>query len=329
MIRVLLRVVAAAFLLLLLATPALAQGRLEIVDPDNLLDRAALERAAAPLLSRDAEVAIYLVDEGGASDFENRLTRDGFLRDGIHRTKMIAIYVAIDSGYSAIRYGDGWNEALDVSLGGTKNYELIRTQSLNPGLSSGDYTSAFTTTLDAIEEAIISPPSPNGSINVNTGPLAAGGLTLAAAVAGGVVLVRRRRAAKTRAEAERQHKEAREGVATMITSLGQRFRSADEKARFDAVSYAPADVERLKRAQAAAQARFAQVQTQFDDVGEQFQRYAKPELSQINATTAAYDQVRALADAVAQELSAVEQMRLDLDALARQAPEEIARVKKS
>lgn len=329
MIRVLLRLVAAAFLLLLLATPALAQGRLVITDPDSLLDRSALERAAAPLLRRDAEVAIYLVDEGGSSDFESRLTRDGFLSNGAHRTKMIAIYVSTNPRYSAIRYGDGWNAALDVSLGGTKNYELIRTQSLNPGLSDGKYTTSFATALGAIEAAIASPPSPNASINVDTVPIAAGGLTLAAAAAGGVVLVRRRRAAKTRAEAERQHKEAREGVATMITSLGQRFRNADEKARFDAVSYAPVDVERLKRAQAAAQARFAQVQTQFDDVGEQFQRYAKPELAQINASTAAYDQVRALADAVAQELSAVEQMRLDLDALARQAPEEIARAKKS
>ncbi|WP_129626743.1 hypothetical protein [Candidatus Oscillochloris fontis] len=329
MVRVLLRLVAAAFLLLLLATPVLAQSRLVITDPDSRLDRAALERAAAPLLRRDAEVAIYLLDEGGAADFQTRLTRDGFVSGGLRRTKMIAIYVALDSRFSAIQYGDGWNAALDVPVGDTKNYDLIRTQSLNPGLSSGDYTSAFTTALGAIEAAIVSPPSPNGSINVDTVPLAAGGLTLAAAVAGGVVVVNRRRAAKTRAEAERQHKEAREGVAVLITGMGQRFRNADEKARYDAVSYAPADVERLKRAQAAAQARFAQVQTQFDDIGEQLERYAKPELAQINATTAAYDQVRALAEAVAQDLSAVEQMRLELDALARQAPEEIARVKKS
>jgi hypothetical protein len=71
------------------------------------------------------------------------------------------------------------------------------------------------------------------------------------------------------------------------------------------------------------------VQTSFDDVGEQLERYAKPVLAQLNASTAAYAQVRADAETVVQDLAAVEQIRAELDALARQAPEEIARAKKS
>ncbi|NTV63495.1 MAG: hypothetical protein HGA65_08170 [Oscillochloris sp.] len=329
MIRYLFRLAAAAALLLLLAAPALAQGRLVITDPGGYLDQAAVEQAAQPLLNRDAEIALYLVQRGSESDFTSRLTDDELLRGGLYRTKMIAIYVAIDDQLSYIRYGDGWNEALDVSLDGTKNYELIRTQKLNPDLSSGDYTSAFATALGAVEKAITSPPSPDGSINVNTAPIAGAGLAVAAAVAGGALYAGRRRAAKTKAEAERQLKEGREAVATLITDLGQRFRNAGEKAAFDKVSYAPADVERLRVAQAAAHARFAKVQTSFDDVGEQLERYAKPELVQLNATTAAYAQLRAEAEAVVENLAAVEQMRSDLDALARQAPEEIARAKKS
>ncbi|NTW03727.1 MAG: hypothetical protein HGA19_21045 [Oscillochloris sp.] len=328
MIRYVLRLAAVAVLLLLLAVPTFAQGRLLITDPDNYLNQDSLEQAAQPLLNRGAEVAIYLVPSGDEDDFTDRLTEDGFLSNGIQRTKMIAIYVALGGSggnHSSIRFGDGWNEALSVN----DNYELIRQQDLNPGLSQGDYTLAFTSVLGGIEEAIVSPPSPNGSVNVNTAPLAAGGLAVAAAVAGGALYVRRRRAAKTKAEAERQLKEAREGVAALITDLGQRFSNAQEKAQFDKVSYAPADIERLRATQAAAQARFVKVQTDFDDVGEQLERYAKPELAQLNASTAAYDQVRAEAEAVVNDLAAVEQLRKQLDDLARQAPEDISRAKKS
>ncbi len=325
MIRYVLRLAAAAALLLLLAAPAFAQGRLIISDPEGYLDRDAVERAAQPLLNRGAEVAVYLVQSGGESDFASRLTEDGLSRDGLYRTKMIAIYVALDERYSVIGSGDDWNEALAVN----DNRDLIREQALNPGLSSGDYTSAFTTVLDAIEQAIVSPPSPSGSIDVNTEPIAGAGLAVAAAVAGGALYANRRRAAKTRAEAERQLKGAREGAATLIAELGQRFRNADDKAQYDKVSYAPPDVERLRAAQAAAQARFAQAQTGFDDVGEQLERDAKPGLPQLNAAAVAYDQVRAEAEAVSADLVAVEGLRAELDGLARQAPEEIARAKKS
>ncbi|MEI7771121.1 MAG: hypothetical protein WCI67_14100 [Chloroflexales bacterium] len=329
MIRYVLRLAAAAALLLLIAAPALAQGRLLITDPGGRLDRAALQRAAQPLINRGAEVAVYLVPTGGDSDFVSRLTKDGLVSGSQGRTKMVAIYVALSPAYSAIRYGDAWNAALDVSLGGTANYELIRKQNLNPGLSSGDYTSAFSTALGAIEGAIVSPPAPNGSVNVDTLPLAAGGLATAAAIAGGALYASRRRAARLKAEAERQLKEAREGAATLIADLGQRFRNADEKAQYDRVSYAPPDVDRLGEAQAAAKDRFVTVQTRFDDVGEQLERSAKPQIAQLNASAAAYTQVRDEALSVSENLAAVEKIRADLDDLARQAPGEIARAKKS
>ncbi|MBX0326300.1 hypothetical protein K2Z83_01150 [Oscillochloris sp. ZM17-4] len=325
MIRSLLRLAAVAALLLLLASPAFAQGQLFLTDPGGQLDRAAVQRAAQPLIDRGAQVAVYFVQSGGDSDFVSRLTEDGLVRDGLARTKMIAIYVALNDRYSGIRYGDDWNVALQVN----DNFDLIRTQELNPGLSSGDYTGGVTSTLGAIEQAIVSPPSPNGSVNVNTAPLAAGGLAAATAIAGGALYASRRRAAKIKAEADRQLKEAKEGAATLIADLGQRFRNAEEKAQYDRVSYAPPDVERLRVAQSAAQARFVKVQTDFDDVGEQLDRYAKPEIAQLNASAAAYSQVSAAAQVVVGDLSAVEQIRAELDALARQAPEEIARAKKS
>ncbi len=325
MTRYVLRLAAAAALLLLLAAPALAQGRIVFTDPGGRLDRAAVQRAAQPLINRGAEVAIYLVQSGDASDFRSRLTKDGLVRDSLYRTKMIAIYVALDSRYSSISSGDGWNEALAVN----NNRDLIRTQKLNPGLSSSDYTGAFTATLGAIEAAIVSPPSPNGSLNVSTTPLAILGLVLALTIGGGALYAGRRRAAKIKADADRQLKDAREGAAALITELGQRFRNAEEKAQYDRVSYAPRDVDRLHEAQAAAKDRFVTVQTRFDDVGEHLERDEKPQLAQINATAAAYIQVRDEAASVVENLAAVEQIRASLDELARQAPGEIARAKKS
>lgn len=325
MTRYALRLAAATVILLLLAAPALAQGRIVFTDPGGLLDRAAIQRAAQPLINRGAEVAIYLVPSGDNSDFRSRLTKDGLLRDSLYRTKMIAIYVALDSRYSVISSGDGWNAALAVN----DNRDLIRTQKLNPGLSSKDYTAAFTATLGAIEAAIVSPPSPNGSLNISTVPLAILGLVLAVAIGGGALYTSRRRAAKIKADADRQLKDAREGAAALITDLGQRFRNAEEKAQYDRVSYAPRDIDRLRDAQAAAKDRFVTVQTHFDDVGEQLERDEKPQLAQINASAAAYIQVRDEAASVAENLAAVEQIRANLDELARQAPGEIARAKKS
>jgi hypothetical protein len=327
MIRYLLRLAAAAALLLLLAAPALAQGRLIITDPGGRLNRDALQRAAQPLIDRGAEVAIYLVQSGRDSDFVSRLSADGLVSGSQARTRMVAIYVSIDDRFSAIRYGDAWNAALDVSIGDTKNYERIRTQVLNPSLSDKNFTDAFGTTLAAVNKAIANPPSPNAPID--TTPIAAGGLAVATAVAGGALYASRRRAAKIRADGERRLKDAREGAATLIADLGQRFRNAEEKAQYDQVSYAAPDVERLRAAQGAAQARFVKVQTSFDDVGERLDRDAKPDLARLAAAATAYDEVRAGAEAVSADIAAVDQIRAELDELARTAPEEIARAKKS
>lgn len=321
-----LRLIAALALLLLFAAPAFAQSALIITDPGRRLDRAAVERAAQPLIDRGAEVAVYLVQSGGDQDFIERLIDDGLARpDGAARSRMIAIYVALDQRFSAIRYGDGWYDALGVN----NNYENIRSGDLGPGLADGDFTGAFVAALGAVEQAIVSPPSPDGTLNVDTTPIAAGGLALAAAAAGGAVVISRRRAAKTRAEALQRLQTAREDAATLITDLGRRFRDAAEKAQYDKISYAPADVAQLARGQEDATQGFVKLQTSFDDIGEQLERFARPTLEQYAQATAGYAQARAQGEQVSAQLAQVERRREELDALARQAPEEIARAKKS
>jgi uncharacterized membrane protein YgcG len=243
--RALFRGSAVAALLLLLAVPVLAQGRLIVTDPNGLIDRAAVERAAEPLLQRGALVAVYLVQSGGDADFVDRLIDDDLAQSStVARSQMVALYVALDERYSAIRFGDEWNAALNVN----DNFEQIRQNELNPGLADGDFTRGITDALGAIDAAIANPPDPAADTVINVDPAAAfndfvvptaaGAAVIAAGAAGGAVVIRRRRAAQARAAAQQRLKDAREQAGVLIADLGQRFKQSAEKARFDQVSYA-------------------------------------------------------------------------------------------
>ncbi|GAB4443337.1 MAG: hypothetical protein OHK0015_43150 [Chloroflexi bacterium OHK40] len=325
--RSLLRLAVAAVFLLLLAAPALAQGRLIIEDPGGRLDEAAIQRAARPLIDRGATVAVYVVDSGGANDFTERMIDSGIARDdGALLSTVVAIYVAIEDRYSEIAYGDEWSDALSVN----NNAEVIRQGDLNPGLSDGDFTRGVTEALTAIDAAIEQPPTPGGgtTINFDPTPIVAGGLGLAAVAGGAALFTRRRRAAQARASAQQRLKEAREGAGAVIADLGRRFNDAREKARYDQVSYTAADAARVGQLQQQAATRFAEVQARFDDAGEQLNRYEKPSNEQLAAAAAAYDQVKLEAQEVSAALRAVEELRARLDEQARQAREELDRAKK-
>src|SRR3982750_1528793 len=115
------RSIAAAILLLLLllATPALAQGgRLVYHDDAGMLNRSRVQSAAQPLINRGATVAVYAEDSGGDAAFQQRLEQDGLASGSSIRRDVIAIFVSLDR-YSAIRFGDQWNDALSTN----DNYE--------------------------------------------------------------------------------------------------------------------------------------------------------------------------------------------------------------
>ncbi len=317
---------AVAVALLLLVTPVLAQGQVLITDPGGRLDQNAIRQTARPLLNKGATVAVYFVDNGDGDDFTERLVDDGLARaDGAFLTNVIAIYVALNDRYSDIRFGDQWAEALAVN----ENYEFIRSTVLNPGLSSGDFTSAFSDTLGAINEAIENPPVPGGGVNLDPTPIVLGVSGLAAAGVGGFIVVNRRRTAKSRSDAQQRLKDAREGVGALIADFGLRFKNVEEKARYDAVSYAPEAIARLKEQQQRATATFVQVQGRFKEIGEQLDRHEKPSNEQLLQAATAYDLLRTDAQAVVEQLGAVEQLRAKLDEEARSAHEELDRAKKA
>lgn len=310
-----------------LLAPVLAQGRLVLFDPGGRLDEAAVQAAAGPLIRRGAQVAVYVVDRGGEADFQRRLIADGLGRsDGAVRANLIAIYVAVDDRYSAIVFGDEWNAALAVN----DNYETIRSTQLNPGLAAGDFTRGVTSALTAIEAAIVNPPQPGGGLTINTDltPVVIGGLGLAGLAATGAGAYQLRRRWQTRQAAAKRLHDARERAGTLVVQLGQRFANAVEKAKFDRVSYPPAAVVELAQMQTAAQQAFTELKVAFDEIGEQLNREAKPSLERLGAAAAAYEQLQAKAAVVAERLHALEQRRAELDALARQAQEDVDRAKK-
>lgn len=57
-------------LLLCFPTLVAAAGQWYFVDTGGRADEAAVRAAAAPLLARDALVAVYLVDRGGDAEFD-------------------------------------------------------------------------------------------------------------------------------------------------------------------------------------------------------------------------------------------------------------------
>lgn len=314
-------------LALLLLTPVLAQGRLVLVDPGGRLNESAVRAAADPLIRRGAQVAVYVVDNGDETDFERRLIADGLGRsDGSVRSNLIAIYVAVNDRYSAIFFGDEWNAALAVN----DNFETIRSTQLNPGLSDGDFTRGVTSALTAIEAAIVNPPRPGGGVTINTDltPVVIGGLGLAGAAAAGAGAYQLRRRRQTRQAAEKRLRAAREQAGGLVVQLGQRFANAVEKAKYDRVSYPPAAVAELANMQEAARSAFTDLKVAFDEIGEQLNREAKPSLEALAAAATAYEQLPEKAATVAERLHALEQRRAELDALARQAQEDVDQAKK-
>ena len=95
------RSIAAAILLLLLATPALAQGgRLVYHDDAGMLDRSRVQSAAQPLINRGATVAVYAENSGGDAAFQQRLEQDGLANGALIRSDTIAIFVSLQSHHS-------------------------------------------------------------------------------------------------------------------------------------------------------------------------------------------------------------------------------------
>jgi uncharacterized membrane protein YgcG len=329
------RSITAAILLLLLATPALAQsGRLVYHDDAGMLDRSRVQSAAQPLINRGATVAVYAENSGGDAEFQKRLEQDGLANGSSIRSDVIAIFVSLQDRYSGIRFGDQWNAA----LGTNDNYEQIRKNVLNPGLSASDFTEGVVNALNAIDQAIANPPSAGGGTSVNVGsgtftPIVLGVVFLVLLFVGGPLLWRsfskRRAVAQAYARARQGAEAARQQAGAAIADMGQVMKSAQEKAQYDQVSYPAADVEQLSRIQGAAEAQFVKAQEQFDKAGEALAARREPTQEEYQSAASDYGAVTALIEQARGTLDQAEARRAELDKLNAAAPDEVDRSKKA
>jgi hypothetical protein len=333
--RTLGRLIAPLVLLLVLALPVLAQGSLIYHDDAGKLNRSRVQQAAAPLISRGARVAVYTVESGNETDFQQRLQQDGLAdSSGAINTNMIAIYVSYSPRYSAIRFGDRWNAALNTN----NNYESIRTAQLNAGLQANDATGGFVNSLSAIDRAIANPPTAGGGTTVNVGsgtflPIVLGAIFLVLLFVAGPLLWRsysKRRAATQAFDKARQAaQDARRQAGVAIADMGQAVKDARDKAQYDKLSYTPADVEQITRTQRQAEELFANAQGQFDQIGEALAAKRTPTQEDYTSSAQAYGAVaKTTADAQAL-LAQAEARRAELDKINAAAPGEVDRAKKA
>ncbi|HEX9370997.1 MAG TPA: chromosome partitioning protein ParA, partial [Roseiflexaceae bacterium] len=322
-------------MLLLLAAPALGQsGSLIYHDDAGRLDRSQIQSAAAQLVNRGAKVAIYTTTGGGPDDFLRRLEQDGLASGGSVDPYLVAIYVSTNPNYSEIRGGDNWNAALKTN----NNIDAIRNNELNAGLRSGDFTAGFVNALTAIDRAIASPPRPGGGTEVNVGsgtfvPIVLGVIFLVLLLVVGPIVWRslgkRRAAAQAFEQARQAAEDARRQAGAAIADMGQALKSAQEKAPYDAISYAPADAAQIGQLQGAAEAQFVKAQEAFDQAGEALAAKREPAQADYQASAQAYQSVTQLVAAAREPLEQAEARRAELDKINAAAPGEVDRAKKA
>jgi len=335
----LLLLVGFALLLAALALPVAAQsGNVTVVDETGELDVAAVQRAAQPLAARGARVGVFLIERGGEDDALRRYQRAGLASGSAIDASTIAIYVSFDPRYAEIAFGDRWNAALLTN----DNAGTIRQNQLVPGLTSGDETRGVVDALTAIERSIAAPPAPAGgttvinqgdTVNVDLVPVVIGVIAVILLLVAGPLLWRgyqkRRSVAQALQTARTGAQTARRAASAAIADMGQVLRAAQEKAQFDRVSYAEADVRQLAETQGDAEARFVQAQEAFAAAEERLRLQREPTQAEYEGATLAYTRIAQEVAAAREALAKAEARRAELDAIARVAPGEVDKAKKA
>lgn len=322
-----------------LARPALAQTNgVTIVDETGELDQEMVTEAAQALVARGARVGVFLIDSGGEDDALRRFQRADLAVSNAIEPDAILIYVSFDPRYSEISYGDRWNEALLTN----NNAETIRLNQLNPGLASGNLTRGVVNALTAIDRSIATPPVPSGgttivnegnTVNVDFVPLVLGVLGVVLLLVVGPIAWRgyqkRRGIAQALQAARTAAEEGRRAASAAITDMSQALRAAQEKAQFDRVSYADAEVRRLAELQGDVEQRFVGAQEQLAAAGEKLALRKEPTQAEYEAVTQSYGQIVRDISGARDILAKAEARRAELDKLAQMAPGEVDNAKKA
>ncbi|HEU5014655.1 MAG TPA: TPM domain-containing protein [Roseiflexaceae bacterium] len=330
-----LRILAPLLFVLLMIAPALAQNNVIVRDETDRINASQVQDAAQNLAQRGARVAVYMMQSGGAAAFSQQLRQDGLENSsGQVRNEMIAIFVSLDDRYSAIRYGDNWKSKLDPVN------DDIRANQLNAQLQKGNFTAAFVNTLNAINSAV-GGSSSSGSGTTTTSPSSSSsnGSSLPWILGAGVVggggylayrsLSKRRQASQALGSAQQQAKDAQQQAGAAIADLGRRISDMRDKAKFDQVSYAPADVQQLAQLQATAEQQLAEAQTRFSAANDALGQKANPTERDYQQIAGQYQTAVEAAAAAKEPLDQAQARRDELDKINAQAPVAIDAAKRT
>ena len=309
----LLGVVLAMFWLL----PAFAQsGSVRIVDPDGLFgDGAVVEAAARRLADEGAEVVVLGARNAGADPEDAQRYLDQQLAEldiapssSALRGNQIVFFVAPQPGFSGIYYVSRYNEKLSRRNEQSQPvYEQIMQQQMQPQFTRGALATGMAAGIDAVRTTLNPPTSPVVWI---------GGAALAVAGAGAVAVpaLRKRRTALEALTAARQRMdEARQAAGVAIADLGRRVHVAQEKAQYDTISYAPAEVAHISADQRRGEQLFGAAQATFDAAEEGRTALEKPAAADYDRLAEQYVEAERLAQEAAEPIERAEQVRARLD----------------
>ncbi len=130
------RWIALLVLLVLLAAPALAQGRVIVEDTTGRVDKATVEQAAQDLVRKNATVIVLVSDRTGGDPqtyARQRLSANGIQADPLDPSAIVYL-VALDQRNAFIYYGADWND----ELGST--YKTIVDRDMIPQLARNNLT---------------------------------------------------------------------------------------------------------------------------------------------------------------------------------------------
>jgi hypothetical protein len=310
-------------LLLLLAAPALAQGRVIVDDPTGSINETTVEQAASNLVSKGATVVV-LVSENTGSDPQayarQRLSANGIQANPLDPSAIVYL-VALDLRNVFIYYGADWN----ATLGPT--YETIADRDMIPQMARGNVTEGIVAGINGTVAAIDNPPGSTSSDFL--------AWLIGLPIVGGLILFlwrgfsKRRAAAQVLASARESAEQSRRQAGAAIADMGQALVVAREKAQYDKISYATADVEQLTKWQSTAEQQFVAAQEHFDSAEEALAAKRQPAVADYQANTALYGQVVAEVAAAREPLERAEARRRELDQLNAQAPGTIDQAKKA
>ena len=321
------RYLALAALALLLALPmlALAQGRVVIDDTTGNVDQASVRRAAQSLTSKNATVVVLVTDQTGSDPqayASQKLQANGIQSSPLEPSAIIYL-VSLDRRNVFIYYGANWNATLGPSYQNIANNDMI------PQMANGNITDGLVAGISGTVDAIDNPPG----APISLAPIAIAIVVVALLVIGVPLVLRslgkRRYVAQALAQARQGAEDARKRAGAAIADFGQLLKDARDKAQYDAISYAPADVQQIAGWQRAAEQQFVLAQEQFVAAGETMAATATPNAEYYAMVAQRYDAAAQQTQAAREQLGQAETRRAELDQLNASAPGEIDRPKKA